>query len=114
VALPLTSASAFHSAFADALVAALTDLDVDAGQIAIEASAVKPLPLRYLRDAALRERLDTMDFMYGIELSYSGDLRVLQRRLNAFPSDLPPGHVPEVAIAQLFAQDSVNGRSRLH
>jgi hypothetical protein len=102
VAFPLGKPSEFHTGFAAALGAALEDLDVASEQIAIEQAAVTTLSLARLTDARLRETLNTVSFMCGLELSYVTDLRTVQRRLNDFPHDLPPYYVPEAAVRSLF------------
>jgi hypothetical protein len=91
-----------HDRFAEALGSALEDLQVPPEAILLETAAVKRLPVRPLSDASLRERLETVDFVLGIELSYATDLRIVQRRLNEFPHDLPPHYVPAVAARSLL------------
>lgn len=93
VAFPLRDAAGFHGGFAEALRHALEDLNVAPDQIAIEAAAVKSLPVQPLATAELGQALKTVDFMCGIELSYGTDLRTVQQHLNAFPHNLPPHYV---------------------
>ena len=102
VAFPLEGPSEFRSAFAAALGGALEDLGVPLELIGTEQAAVRTLTLKGLADARLCETLNTVDFMCGLELSYSTDLRTVQRRLNDFPHDLPPHYVPEAAVRDLF------------
>ena len=103
VAFPLSDPVSFHGGFADALSYVLEDVGATSERIAIEAAAVRTLPLRLLKDADVRAALNTVDFMCGLELSYATDLRVVQRRLNEFPHNLPPHYVPEVAARSLFS-----------
>jgi hypothetical protein len=109
VAFPLGNTKGFHDAFGSALGSALEDLGVDAGQIAIEVAAVKTLALRPLDDPGLRDALNTVDFVCGLELSYSTDLRTVQGRLNDLPHNLPPHYVPAVAVRSLFAGRDILG-----
>jgi hypothetical protein len=92
----------FHEAFGGAVDAALEDLGVSVTQRRIEIAAVRGLPLTRLVDATLREALRTVDFVYGIELTYHEAQRDVQRRLNDFPHPLPPDFVPEAAVRRLF------------
>jgi hypothetical protein len=92
----------FHEAFSGAVDAALEDLGVSVKQRTIEIAAVRGLPLTRLVDATLRDALKTVDFVYGIELTYHEAQRAVQRRLNDFPHPLPPDFVPEAAIRRLF------------
>ncbi|MGH9408043.1 MAG: DUF6933 domain-containing protein [Vicinamibacterales bacterium] len=96
------SLSEFRDAFAVALGVALDDLGVPRSRIGLEVKAVGRLPLGRLQDATVREALDTVDFMCGIELSNHSDLRTVQRNLNRFPHPHPPDYVPEAAVRRLF------------
>ena len=112
VVFPLGDPAHFHGAFAAALDSALEDLGVGWEQIAIEVAAVKTLSLRRLVDPPLRETLNTVEFMCGLELAYSADLRTVQRRLNNFPHCKPPYYVPEAAVRHLFGlpwRDALGG-----
>lgn len=102
VAFRLGDEAGFHEAFGAALNAALQDLGVSIEQTTNEVAAIQRLPLTRLLDATLRDTLNTVDFVCGIELTYHAELRAVQGRLNDFPHPLPPDFVPEAAIRRLF------------
>jgi hypothetical protein len=102
IAFRFSDGTGFHDTFGAALAGALEDLGVSSEQATIEVAAVTRLPFGRLTDATLREALDTVEFVCGIELAQHADLRVVQRRLNDFPHPLPPDYVPEAAVRRLF------------
>jgi hypothetical protein len=114
VAFPLSTPSEFHRGFSASLGAALEDLGVASEQIAIEQAAVTTLSLEKLMDARLRDALKTVDFTFGLELSYATDLRTVQRRLNDLPHVLPPYYVPETAVRRLFGASSRGALGDVH
>jgi hypothetical protein len=114
IAFRFSDGAGVHDAFGAALAAALEDLGVSSEQAAIEAAAVRGLPFGRLTDATLREALDAVEFVCGIELAQHADLRVVQRRLNEFPHPLPPDYVPEAAIRRLFDLPGGNALRHAH
>ena len=113
VAFPLGEPAGFHDAFGAAVGAALEDLGVAAGQIQIEVEAAKTLSLRRLGDASLRQALETVDFVCGMELAYETDLRVVQSRLNEFPHP-PPHDVPASVVRRRFGLSEPAASRHVH
>jgi hypothetical protein len=104
VVFPYVDGEAFQERFSTALAAALEDLGVEATVVREEVSAAGPVCLSRLTDARLREALKMAAYICGIERMDHDDLRVVQKNLNDFPHDLPPDHVPAVALRRLFGR----------
>ena len=101
---PYGEGEVFEDGFVAGLVSALRDLGIADQLVADElVAAAGPLCLSRLTDPKLREALKTAQYMCGIEREYHDDLRAVQRNLNDLPHDLPPDHVPAIAVRRLFS-----------
>jgi hypothetical protein len=101
---PYGEGEVFEDGFVAGLVSALHDLGVADHFVADElVAAAGPLCLSRLTDPKLRVALKTAQFTCGIERAYHDDRRVVQRNLNDLPHDLPPDHVPAIAVRRLFS-----------
>jgi hypothetical protein len=103
VVFPLWPRAGFRARFADALAAALADLDVPEDLATPERGAIDAAPLALLGDRTLVRSLDDVEFICGIELMYHDDLRRVQRNLNDFPHPRRDPCVPVAAVARLFS-----------
>ena len=99
---PLLPVDEFRSHFAQALSHGLLDLGVPATVARIECAAIEFQPLTRLEDHVLRERLEGVDYMCGIEFAYHSDLRIIQRNLNEMPHPNIDPCTPVEAVRSLF------------
>jgi hypothetical protein len=104
VVFTLDSASAFRQEFCTALGWALEDLDASPPTIAVEAMLIETAPIVRLTDQSLSEELRYTASICAIELSYSSDLRRVQRNLNDLPHGGREIPVPAEAVAARLAE----------
>lgn len=102
VVFPLIPVDSFRSRFSAAIREALTDLGVPPATIATEIVPIELVPLATLTDRALARSLSDLEYFAQIELSYSSDLRRVQRNLNEVPHANVELHVPVLAVARRF------------
>jgi hypothetical protein len=93
----------FRIALSNAIALALEDLGAGRSTVAVETTMVEAAPFVRLLDKRVVEELAYIASICDIELCYSSDLRVVQRRLNDLPHggrDIP---VPAEAVADRLA-----------
>jgi hypothetical protein len=108
VVFALHSASDFRHDFGTALGWALNDLGASPPTIAVETILIETAPIVRLADKNLSEELRYTAAICEIELSYSSDLRRVQRNLNDLPHggrDIP---VPAEAVAARLAESGAS------
>jgi hypothetical protein len=99
---PLAPTPQFQLNLAQALSSGLLDLGVPPALARMECAAIELARLTRLQDPVLRERLDHVHYICGIEFAYHTDLRIIQRNLNDLPHpDIDPC-VPIEAVRCLF------------
>lgn len=99
---PLAPVAQFRPRLSGALANALVDLGVAVSIARLESAAIEFEPLHRLEDWCVRERLDDVEFICGIEFSYHTDLRIIQRNLNDIPHPDRDPCTPVEGIRRLF------------
>jgi hypothetical protein len=104
VVFALDSASTFRQEFRTALGWALEDFGASPRTIAVETMLIETAPIVRLADRNLSEELRYTTTICEIELSYSSDLRRVQRNLNDLPHGGREIPVPAEAVAARLAE----------
>jgi hypothetical protein len=99
---PLAPVAHFRLHVSGALFNALVDLGVPLAIARVESAAIEFEALTRLEDSCLRERLDNVEFICGIEFSYHTDLRIIQRNLNDIPHPDRDPCTPVDGVRRLF------------
>ena len=99
VVFHLPSASAFRSQFGTAFGLALKDLGASSPTVVVETMLIETAPILRLADESLLGELRYTAEICQIELSYSSDLRRVQRNLNDLPHGGREIPVPAEAVA---------------
>lgn len=105
---PLIPVAQFRPRLSGALANALVDLGVPTAIARTECAAIEFEPFARLEDCSLRERLDDVEYMCGIEFSYHTDLRIVQRNLNDMPHPNRDPCTPVEAVRLLFECDPMS------